>query len=62
MRKKKSQKKTLRETDIDAEEIGKRGLMLRYVLRILLKEPKYLDPARIDRELLIGNWPAASAK
>ena len=31
--------------------------MLRYVVDILLEHPRYLDPPKIDRELLFGMAP-----
>jgi hypothetical protein len=58
--KKKAKKIAIPEQERYAADRDAAATMLRYVVDILLEYPQYLDPQRIDRELLLGDGPPAA--
>lgn len=55
--KEKGKKVAIPEEERYAAERNAAAAMLRYVLDVLLENPRYLDPKKIDRELLLGVAP-----
>jgi len=51
---KSGRKQKLETLDVPHQERGQATMMLRFMLTVLLDHPAYLDPLRIDRELLLG--------